>query len=603
MNVQEIVTKLIQAKDAYYNDMPIMTDEEFDALEDKLRTVDSDNDYFNIVGIAPIGEKIKHKYPMLSMAKAKSVDDVEKWLNRILSKRVQLIIEPKIDGLSASCIYENGKLQYIVTRGDGIEGRNISHIKDYIDIPLTVNSADRIEVRGELFIPQNGNFPNTENKPLRNLAVGLVNRKDTGLEDLKYLKFVAYQIFGVDVKSEIEKHIYLTGFNFNKVESYPANSIKDIEEVYEKYKTSYRASWEYETDGLIIVVNDHKLHDEINEKYTISHHNHYNIALKPEAESKWTTIKGITWQVSKAGSLIPVVNIEPIIIGGATIQNVTANNYENVKNLKLNIGDKIHISRSNDVIPFLIESIPERMSSDLIPTHCISCGTPLIEKGVHIVCNNTDCPEKNIQIITSWVKMCDMDQVSESTVRSLYDSNYIQCIEDLYKLKDIDISLEGFGDKKITNLLFQIEKSRQINIQQFIARLSINLVGEKAVKKLGINTVEDFFKFNDKQSVVGQNIIDYREQNKDEILSLMSYLEVKDIIVNQSSKGKICMTGSGPKGRKELIKDIEAKGYEFTDSLNKETLMLICEDINGSSSKLKKAEKLGVKLISYSDFF
>jgi len=601
--IQKTVTKLIEAKEAYYNNEPIMTDEDFDYLEYTLRQMDPDNNYFNLVGVAPIGDKIKHQYPMLSMAKAKSVSDVEVWLKKILDERVHLIIEPKIDGLSASCIYENGKLQYIVTRGDGVEGRNISQIKDYIDIPKTISVTDRIEIRGELFIPQNSDFPNPEGKPLRNLAVGLVNRKDTGLEDLKYLKFVAYQVFGSDKETEMEKLLFIKDNNFNIVESFVAKSIEDIQTYFNDYKEHYRTVWEYETDGLIIIVNDCKLHEEINAKYTVSHHNHYAIALKPESESMWTIVNDITWQVSKSGSVIPVVNIDPVTIGGAVIRNVTANNYENVKKLKINIGDKIHVARSNDVIPYLIETIPSFDQSNLIPKLCPSCDNHLIEKGVHIVCDNPKCEEKNIQLITSWVKSCDMDQVSESTVRALYNNQYIKYIQDLYVLKAKHISLDGFGDKKITNLLAQIEKSRTMNIQQFIARLSINLVGEKAVKKLGINTIDDFFNFNDRQSVVGQNIIDYRKENEKQIENLIQYLHIEDIVSKSATKGKVCMTGSGPRGRKELIKEIEDKGYEFTDSINKETSILLCEDVNGSSSKLEKAKKLGIQLMNYSEFF
>lgn len=605
--VKLIVEDLIKYKEAYYNDEPLISDDEFDALEDELRKLDPENDYFTIVGIPTnYGDKVKHQIPMLSCNKAKSIDEVREWLNKILNKRVELIMEPKVDAGSGTVVYDKGKLQYISTRGDGKEGRIITHLKDYLNIPLTIGFTDRIEVRGEIYLPQNTKFPNPENKPLRNLANGLINRKDTGLEDLKYLKFVAYQLYGMDITFEDAKINLLKNLGFEVVPYKVFMGIKELNEYFEMYKSSLREKWLYQTDGLVIVVNDNKLHDAINSKYVVDHHNHWNIALKPPAESRWTIIEDITWQVSRNGNLIPVVNITPIIIGGATIKNVTANNYENVKKLKLNIGDKIHISRANDVIPFLVESVPIRDESELIPTNCPSCGNKLFSgNGVHLQCTNTNCKEKNIKMINHWATMCEMDEVSEATIRTLYENRFIENIVHLYFLKDKTYYLygvPGFGQKKVDNLLAQIEKSKNITIVQFLARLGIEIIGEKAVKKLGIKTMEDFWNFNDGTYVIGQNLIAYRKANKQFINDLISVLNISNI-VDKQIKGKVCMTGSGHKGRKELIKELEDMGYEFVDGITKETNILITDDINGDSGKMKQAKKHGVKLMSYEKFF
>jgi DNA ligase (NAD+) len=607
--INELVNQLIEAKEAYYNDEPILDDEKFDELEDELRILDPDNDYFSIVGIPVQGGKVKHKYPMLSAAKVKSVKGVEIWLNKILDNRVELILEPKIDGLSASIVYENGKLQYISTRGDGIEGRIVSHLKDYLNIPKIIPLTSRFEVRGEIFLSKNTQFPNPENKPLRNLASGLTNRKDSGLNDLKYLKFIAYQLIE-DIDASIDKESikidYLSTLGFKIIPYKIVASIQEINDYFEEYKSKLRELWDFETDGLIICVNDNKLHEEIDSKYVVDHHHHYNLAIKPPSESKWTTITGITWQISKNGNIVPVVNITPIIIGGSTIQNVTANNYENVKKLKLNIGDKIHVSKANDVIPFLIETVPTKDKSELIPTHCPFCNSTLIKNGVHLQCINSSCSEKNIQLITHWAKSNNMDDVSEATIRLLYNENYIRYITDLYELKDKKnelIELERLGDRSVDNLLKQIEKSRNINIIQFISRLSISLVGEKAVKKLKIKSIDDFWNFTDKTYKIGQNFIEFKENNKYFLVDLIEHLNISNIKEDTLSKGNVCMTGKGPKGRKELIKEIEDKGYTFIDGITKETDILICEDTNGNSSKLQKAKKLGIKLISYEEFF
>jgi DNA ligase (NAD+) len=601
--VAKTVEKLIEFKEAYYNDEPLISDEAFDALENTLREMDPQNDYFSLVGIPVKGEKIKHLIPMLSQKKAKSIEEVVEWLNKITDKKVELIIEPKIDGLSANIVYDKGKLQYITTRGDGVEGRIITHISDYIEVPKTININTRVEVRGELYISKYCNFPNPNEKPLRNLAVGLVNRKDTGLEDLRYISFVAYQIFGSEKTSESEKVDLLQDLGFKIITYITTDDVQKLTDYFETYKEYLRDRWEYETDGLVVVVNDNSLHEEINAKYTIDHHWFHTMALKPPSDSKWTVVNDITWQVSKYGYLIPVVNVKAVTIGGAEIKNVTANNFQNVKKLKISKGDKIHISRSNDVIPFLIESTSSFSESNLIPKSCPSCNSKLDEIGVHLICSNTDCKEKNIQIIVSWVKDCEMDQVAESSIRALVDAGYVHDIISLYELHLQDIKLDGFGDKKIDNLLAQIEKSRTMSIVDFISRLPILLVGKKAVKKLGITSLNEFLNFNDTTRVIGQNIIDYTKQNTSFIANLVHCLNISDVKKTDNTKKKVCMTGAGPKGRKDLIKYIESSGYEFSDSINKELSILVCEDVNGSSSKLQKAKKLGIKLMTYTEFF
>ncbi len=245
------------------------------------------------------------------------------------------------------------------------------------------------------------------------------------------------------------------------------------------------------------------------------------------------------------------------------------------------------------------------LQNNLIPVNCPSCNNILQINDTHIKCNNPDCPEKNIQLIASWIVKCGFDQVAESTIRLLYNATEIKSIKDLYSLTKNDLqSLPGIGEKKIVNLLKQIEKSKSMTIVEFLGRLSIDLIGERAIEKLGIESVEDFWNFNDSTYVIGQNLIAYRNENKDMIEQLLKVLNVTNIIKKESTNmQKVCMTGTGPRSRKELIKEIEAKGYEFVDSVTKDVSILICENIEGTSSKLVKARKNGTKLISYEEFF
>lgn len=606
--IENIVNKLIEAKDAYYNDNPIMTDDEFDALEDELRVLDPNNKYFTIVG-APVisGKKIKHITPMRSCQKAQTIDEVQTWLKKVLTKRVALIIEPKIDGFSATIKYMNGKLQYIATRGDGEVGEDITYITQYMKIPKTIDSKDEIEIRGELYLPKNTKYQPSDGKTLdnlRNIAVGIVKRKDNR-EDIKYIQFVAYQIISERYPTETSKINQLLKWGFQVVSVKNAMSVREINEYYELYKSTLRERWPYATDGLVIVVDECDLHDEINDKYTVSHHNHYNIAFKPPAESKETEVVYIEWNVSRLGNIIPVAVLKPINIGGANISRVTLNNYQNVEDINLNIGDVVEVSRSNDVIPYLKAIIKHANpnASSIAPVVCPSCGSKLVRNGVHLQCTNNDCEEMNIQRTTYWVVECEMDQVSESTVRQLFQYGIIEGVKDLYAMDYTKLqNLQGFGDKKIENLKKQIEKSKKMTSKQFINKLGIPLVGEKALKKIGIESMNDFWSFNDTTYAVGRNLIAFRNDNEKYIKDLLQVITIADK-VKTATKGTVCMTGAGHKGRKELMKEIEDMGYEFVDSVNKDTNILICEDPNGNSSKLEKARKLGVKLVSYQQFF
>lgn len=611
MSNATLVKRLLAAKEAYYNDEPTLTDEAFDALEDELRKADPKNDYFKIVG-ASVGNsktKVKHEIPMLSCGKAKEPAEVVEWAGKHGVGDESLLIQPKIDGLSCAAIYEKGKLVMVKTRGDGHIGQNITHVAAHVNIPATIDKREAtrtVEIRGELYLPKNTKLPNPESKPLRNLAVGLVNRKGHGLEDLKFIHFVAYQVHGASDRIGLEsnKMEWLKDNAFETVWS-ELTTINGIAKSYSTYLSRLRTQWNYETDGLVITVNDNSLWNEINRRYEVSHHNHYNIALKPPSEGKETTLLDIEWNVSRQGKLIPVALVKPVVLGGATVQRCTLNNFGNVEALKLHKGDKVVIERANDVIPFFKENLTphDKFKGDICPMKCTSCGGALEVDGIHIVCNNF-CEEQEILKVVHWVKACDMEFFAESSIRALFKAKAIDTIADLYDLNEKHMrGLEGFGASRIKNALEQIEQTKEMTIGAFVDRLGIDLVGEKAMKKMGITTEMELWAFKDRTYVIGQNLIDYLKANKASVVRLLS--KVKIIKEKALAKGasKVCMTGSGPKTRNELIGDISAKGDVFVDHVSKDTDLLICEDINGASSKLQKATKMGVKLISYKDYF
>ncbi|MBN1499892.1 MAG: hypothetical protein JW982_07050 [Spirochaetes bacterium] len=613
--IEQIVNQLLEARDAYYNsDTPSISDTEFDELEDRLRELDSDNEYFKTVGIsADDVVKIEHVRPMLSMQKAKTVPEILKWIRKIdPGFKYKYCIEPKIDGLSAACMYRNGKLEYVATRGDGLKGQDISHVAEYItDIPAVISfSSGEVEVRGELYLPKDTLY-DTGGRPLRNNCVGLINRKENR-EDLRHVRFASYQITGdADIETESEKVEVLKKNGFNSIEIFLPHTLEDFQKYFDLYLESKRKQWLYETDGLIITVDECRNFEDIDSRWVVDHHHHYAIALKPPVESYETSLKGIFWQVSRQGNIIPVANFEPVYIGGARIERATLNNYDNVLKLDLHEGDILLIERANDVIPYIRENIssksrePENSGNRFILEKCPSCGGTLFENGVHLQCRNENCNEIKIQKILYWVKESGMETVAEATVRTLFEKGKIASISDLYRLEKKDFEgIEGFGEKKTVKILSEIESSRNTSALDVLSRLGIPLVQKKALKKLGINSIEQFMNFNDSSYVIGRNIIEWKNDrsNIDLLDSLLAFLRISDDSIT-ASKGLVGMTGKGPKGRNELIAEIENLGYEFTGTITKDTGILLCEDVNSGSAKLKKAEKIGVKIMSYDDFF
>lgn len=613
--IQEIADLLRQAREHYYNDgSSFLSDTEFDQLEEELRRLAPHHEYFGSVGVpASFGDKIIHKTPMLSADKCKNLQELHKWLTRLaLPPDTQFLVEPKIDGLSATCVYEEGCLRYTATRGDGKTGQDVRHIARYIDsIPKVLPQKLNIEVRGELYLPQDTEF-DTKGKPLRNNCVGLINRKEQQ-EDLSYVRFSAYQVLRDGRETEYEAVSALADLGFDIVPLRLTSSFEEIEDYYRHYLEELRYSWPYETDGLIIVVNDRRLHAQIDARWVVDHHHHYMVAFKPPAIGKETILDKVEWQVSRQGNLIPVAVFSPIQLGGATLERATLHNAETVRKMCLSVGDTLLIERANDVIPYVKTNLSHHENRHwddaLIPVHCPSCREKLQPRGVHIYCPNNTCPDRCVEKVLYWVSCCRMDNIAEATIRRLFEKDLLHSVVDLYHITAEDLALlEGFAEKKIQNFLRETEKSRRMTAREFIARLGIPLVQEKSLQKLGINSMKDFWDFNDNRYVIGRNLIAWRddEDNNALVKELSGVLQIEDQAPPGENAEKVlsvCCTGTGPLPRNELAKVLASLGFRISDNVSKDTALLLCANPEGSSSKLAKARKLEIPIQSYQDFF
>jgi DNA ligase (NAD+) len=609
--VDELVSELQQAWLEYNSQQECsLSDAQFDALEEELRALQPDHAYFSYVAGAVAGDgKKSHEIPMLSVAKAKMREDVERWLNWLAFEWLELVVEPKVDGLSATCCYENGQLLYVATRGDGTTGQDISSIAPFLSsIPKKVTYSGRVEVRGELYLPKNTLY-DTQGRPLRNNCVGLINRKEVG-EALHYVHFVAYQLLGEDsVITEAASLTSLAKEGFQTFEPVVLSTIEELWDYYKQYLEQLRAQWVYETDGLIFVVNDRTLHEEVDARKVVDHHHHYVLALKPPAEAKSSVLRQIQWQISRQGNLIPVAIFDSIIVGGAVIERATLHNASTVEQMALELGDELLIERANDVIPCVKENLSatDGKKPIILLSHCPSCQSSLVRAGVHLKCLATNCPEVVIQSILYWVRRCEMNQVGEATIRALHSAGKITTVADLYRLTAGDFAeIEGFANKKIDNFLQEIVKNRQMSIHHFISLLGIPLLSTKSVIKLGVNSMAEFWAFHDVTYVIGQNLISWRDEPHNQALvEELTQTLIIDVVQKMGEDGlkKVCMTGKGPFGRKELIQMIQLRGYRVVEQISKETDLLLCDEPEGNSSKLIKAKKLGVNIRSYDDFF
>jgi len=655
-----LARRLEEARDAYYNsDHPIMGDAEFDDLEERLRLANPAHRYFSTVGIADAGgEKIRHRVPMLSMGKAKTMDEVEKWMRRLeLTATSVLTVQPKIDGLSASLFYNEGRLIYVATRGDGRTGQDISHVASYIkDIPGRICfTREPVEIRGELHLPRDTEY-DTGGRPLRNNCVGLINRKDHR-ESLRYVRFLAYQIVWPQsarytsgataapdsvtdsrLSSEIGKIVVLAEEGFYTFEalkiefrggkgdtaahnagdsSKPSGKdilgefIRHLDHHYRQYLGHLRDHWNFETDGLVIVVDDNRRHDAIDEQRVVDHHHHYALAIKPPSQTAETPLKDIIWQVSRQGNLTPVALFHPIELGGAKLERASLHNAENVRSLRLSRGDLIQVERANDVIPYVRDNNSASNRSlnyrddELIPASCPSCETVLVENGVNIRCPNPECRDRVLQSILHWVRQSDVDQVAIKTLEALYDADKLRRISQLYTLSPEDFEdLEGFAQKKIANFIHQIASSRRMSVTSLISRLGIPMVQKNSLSRLGIGSLEDFFAFADDTYAIGRSIIEWKadEENMKLLNEILPHVEIIEEHHSKNRRGVLCLTGTAPMPRKALIATLEEKGWTVNSTVTQHTTKVLCDNEQGNSTKLKKARAEGIAIQSYQEF-
>ena len=656
MDVKQRIDYLVDIiNEANYNyhvlDNPTITDQEYDkylrelyTLEEKYPDLVREDSPTQKIGGEVIDDfkKITHDKPMMSLSNVFNEEEVRLFDERIKKEGIipEYVCELKIDGLSVSLKYKNGKFVSAATRGDGITGEDITHnAKTIKTIPLKLKENIDIEVRGEIYMSKKTlDELNKEraknNEPLlknaRNAAAGSIRQLDSKIAAKRKLDTFIYHLpnpedFGIKTHYEALEFMKNLGFKTN-----PNNKIVgSIDEVIDfiKEKTKIRDTLPYDIDGIVIKVNNIK--EQLDLGFT-ARYPKWATAYKFPAELVYTKLKDIIFTVGRTGQVTPNAILEPVIVMGSLISKTTLHNEDYVKDKEIMIGDTVAIKKAGDVIPEVVSVLKERRNGTEIPFEmaktCPICGSALIRKETESAyyCHNPKCDAKHIEglIHYSGRNAMNIEGFGDSITEDFYNMGYLKRVYDyytLYKYKDELMSLEGFGEKSIIKLLSSIEKSKENSLERLLFALGIRHVGAKTAKILAKHyqdidslmtaTYDELSKINDIGDIIAKSVVNYfkDEQNLEIINKLKEYHVNMKYLLDDSKEtadfsGKtFVLTGSLSQiTREEATTLIENFGGKVSGSVSSKTNVVIVGEAPGS--KYDKALSLGITIWQEEEF-
>ena len=643
--IEELTSILRKANYEYYNmDNPSITDQEYDKylrelinLEEKYPELADPNSPTKRVGGEAIDKfaKVRHSIPMISLSNVFNEEEIRDFDKRIKNAgfRPEYVCELKIDGLSVSLHYEHGKLKFAATRGDGVTGEDITHnVKTIKTVPLDLGRDIDIEVRGEIYMNKATlERINREREAkgevklqnVRNAAAGSIRQLDPKVAAKRHLDTWIYHLpnpldYGIATHYEALQYMKELGFKVN-----PASKlVHDIDGIlaFIREYTEKRSSLPYEIDGIVIKVNDIRMQQELG---STTKYPRWATAYKFPAEEVLTKLVDIKFTVGRTGQVTPNAVLEPVLVMGSTIRRATLHNEDYCRGLDLRIGDIVSIKKAGDVIPEVVEAKTERRVGtekpfEMIHT-CPICGSELVKKGnVDYFCVNDACPKKNIEGLIHYASRnaMNIDGLGDEILEDFYNEGFIRSIPDFYHLnehKEDIIELEGYGLKKVNNLLLAIEESKQNSVERLIFGLGIPGIGAKNAKLLasayhdmqGLEnaTYDDLISIKDIGDILAHNIVNFfaNPSNLELIHTLedlgvnMKYLGAEAKINENFTDKKFVLTGSISFMSRDEIKElIESYGGKCVDSVSKKTDVVIVGEAPGS--KYTKAQELGIPI-------
>ena len=643
--IEELTNILRKANYEYYNmDNPSITDQEYDKylrelinLEEKYPELADPNSPTKRVGGEAIDKfaKVRHSIPMISLSNVFNEEEIRDFDKRIKNAgfHPEYVCELKIDGLSVSLHYEHGKLKFAATRGDGVIGEDITHnVKTIKTVPLDLKRDIDIEVRGEIYMNKATlERINREREAkgevklqnVRNAAAGSIRQLDPKVAAKRHLDTWIYHLpnpldYGIATHFEALQYMKELGFKVN-----PASRlVHDIDGIlaFIREYTEKRSNLPYEIDGIVIKVNDIRMQQELG---STTKYPRWATAYKFPAEEVLTKLVDIKFTVGRTGQVTPNAVLEPVLVMGSTIRRATLHNEDYCRSLDLRIGDIVSIKKAGDVIPEVVEAKPERRVGTEKPVEmidtCPICGSKLVKKGnVDYFCVNDACPKKNMEGLIHFASRnaMNIDGLGDEILEDFYNEGFVRNIPDFYHLnehKEDIIELEGYGLKKVNNLLLAIEESKQNSVERLIFGLGIPGIGAKNAKLLasayqdmqGLEnaTYDDLISIKDIGDILARNIVNFfaNPTNLELIHTLedlgvnMKYLGSEAKINENFTDKKFVLTGSISFMSRDKIKElIESYGGKCIDSVSKKTDVVIVGEEPGS--KYTKAQELGIPI-------
>lgn len=649
------------SKQYYLFDESTVSDAEYDKLYNELLEIEKEFPELKTSKSQSqkVGEKasekfkkIVHSKEMLSLDNAYNEDDISAFMDRIKKLSglddIELVLEPKFDGLSVSIRYENGVLTTAATRGDGYVGEDVTQNILTLDIPKKIPIETDIEIRGEVmmlksdFQELNAQRQAASEKIFanpRNAAAGSLRQLDAEITKSRKLKFLAYSIVSdkTQFKFQVEVLYTLKQFGFCVAEKFAL--CKNQAEAYDFYKNmeKHRAEFDYDMDGIVYKVNDLDLQKKMGASTKFPRH---SIAYKFPAEKAETIVTDIIVQVGRTGNITPVAELVPVSIGGVIVSRATLHNKEDLEKRDIRVGDRVLVQRAGDVIPQILCPILEDRSTSSIPfvfpEICPSCGSKLVkeEAEVAIKCVNLNCASQLMEHIIHFVsKMAfNIDGLGEQNIRFLFESGIIKSPPDIFELekKNMDFRLEkhsGWGKQSVTNLFESINKAKKISLDKLIYALGIPQVGRAVAKMIAqffisYNELLKCIKNNEYEKLlsingVGQSIVDdiknfFSISNNMNVLvrlggdevnaGLVTVLDVVKITEKNSLFNKaIVFTGTFEKFTRDEVKELAEKvGAKASSSVSSNTFLVVAG--KNAGKKLDDAKKLGINIINEEEF-
>ncbi len=629
-------------------DNPSMSDFEYDKLvkelmelETKYPEYDSETSPTKKIGGVVLDkfEKHTHRIPMMSLGNIFNKDELKAFYDRILKivPDATFTTELKIDGLAVTLIYEKGQFIKAATRGNGSVGEDITaNVRTIKSLPLQLFEPIDIEVRGEIYMShkafKHANLERANNNQdlfvnPRNAAAGTMRQLDSKVVASRGLDLFVYNVVDATNYKQTQQDIlvYLDQLGFPVNPNYKVVQNYDDLSLAIDYYDELRKSLGYDTDGVVIKVNQLNYYDDIG--YTAKYPK-FAGAYKFEAEKQVTTVEDIIFQVGRTGVITPVAVLKPVFISGSLVARATLHNEDYIINKDIRINDQVFVHKAGEIIPEVIEVIKESRK-DQVPfkmiDHCPGCGSKLIRKigEADYYCVNDQCPGKNIFGLIHFASRVamDIDTLGEKVVELLHNQTFLQSIPDIYKLyqyKDALMELPGFGQKKVEKLLDAIESSKQMSFDRLIFGLGIKNVGAKVAKILVKHypnidllkqaTYEDLIQIGDIGPEIAQSITSYfsNAMNLEIIDALEAFglnmSQEVDEVVPHSFNGKTFVVTGTLEGfsRTEATELIEKLGGKVSGSVSKKTDYVVVGTDAGS--KLTKALELGIEVLDEAAF-